>query len=110
MRDFIGDKIHIDGRMIQYRLVTVSDYLHAKGWSEDEIDEFADKKYEVYQMVNQVMALKQSCFLLRRTGYSCGSLSDDLHTLKMRLIRELKNEHDFEFDDEFVERDGKPNA
>lgn len=108
MRDFIGDGIHIDGRMIQYRLVTVSDYLRAKGWSEDEINEFADKKYEVYKLVNQVMALKQSCFLLRRTGHSCGSLSDDLYSLKMRLIRELREQHSFEFDDEFVERDGKP--
>jgi hypothetical protein len=107
MREFIGDNIHIDGRMIQYRLVTARDYLKAKRWSEKKIDEFADKQYEVYQMINQVMALKQSCFLLRRTGYSCQSLSDDLYSLKMRLIRELKDQHNFEFDDEFVERDGR---
>lgn len=107
MRDFIGDQLSIDGRMIQYRLVTVSDYLEAKGWTDEKIEEFADKKNEVFTLINQVMALKQSCFLLRRTGYSCGSLSDDLYQLKLRLIHELKSEHDFEFDDEFVERDGK---
>lgn len=107
MREFIGDDLHIDGQMIQYRLVTADDYLKAKGWSQNKINQFADKQYEVYQMINQIMALKQSCFLLRRTSHSCGSLSDDLYSLKMRLIRELKEQYDFEFDDDFVEKDGK---
>lgn len=107
MRNFIGDSICIDGRMIKYRLVTACDYLQAKGWSEDEINEFANNKYEVYQLINQVMALKQSCFLLRRTKYSCGSLSENLYSLKIRLIYELRDKYQFEFDDEFVERDGK---
>lgn len=107
MREYIGDNIHIDGRMIQYRLVTAHDYLTAKRWSKKKIEEFADKQYEVYKLINQVMALKQSCFLLRRTGHSCQSLSDDLYSLKMRLIHELRDKHQFEFDDAFVERDGK---
>jgi len=108
MRDFIGDNLHIDGRMICYRLITVGDYLEAKGWSEEEIEEFADKNHYVYELINQVMALKQACFLFRRISHSCGSLSDDLYRLKMRLIRELKETYDFDFDDEFVERDGQP--
>ena len=108
MRDYLGDKLHIDGRYICYRLVTAIDYLKALGWSEDEIEKFVDENDEIYTLINQVMALKQSCFLLRRTSYSCGSLSDDLHSLKMRLIRELRDAYGFEFDDELVERDGKP--
>lgn len=107
MRSFIGDGIRIDGRMICYRLVTGMDYLRAKGWSDNEIDTFCDQKDEVYKLLNQVMALKQSCFLLRRTTHSCQSLSDNLYSLKLRLIHELRNDHRFEFDDEFVERDGK---
>lgn len=106
LRDFIGDKIDIDGRMIEYRLVTVSDYLEAKGMSEEEIEKFSDDRCEAYQMINQIMALKQSCYLLRRTSHSCGSLSDDLYSLKLRLIQELKDIHNFEFDDDFVEKDG----
>lgn len=108
MRDFIGDHIHIDGRMIAYRLVTASDYLSAKGMSDDKIEKFQDKRYPVFQLINQIMALKQSCFLLRRTSHSCGSLSDDLYDLKNRLIKELKEVHNYDFDDEFVERDGQP--
>lgn len=108
MRDFIGDHLKIDGRMIAYRLITAGDYLEAKGMSEEELEEFADKNNTVYELINQVMALKQACFMFRRTSYSCGSLSDDLYSLKMRLIRELHDEHNFDFDDEFVERDGEP--
>ena len=106
LRDFIGDKISIDGRMIEYRLVTATDYLKAKGWSEDQIHALYEEKYEVAQTINQIMGLKQACYLLRRTSHSCGSLSDDLYSLKNRLIIELKEKHDFEFDDDFVERDG----
>lgn len=106
MRDYIGGKISIDGRMIEYRLITASDYLEAKGMSEEEIEEFSDVNYTIFQMINQIMALKQSCYLLRRTSYSCGSLSSDLYELKLRLIQELKDNYDFEFDDEFVENYG----
>jgi len=108
MRDYIGDHLRIDGRMICYRLVTASDYLRAKGWTDEKVEEFLDSNHEVYQRINQIMALKQSCFMLRRTGYSCGSLSDDLYSLKMRLIHELRDEFGFDFDDEFVERNGEP--
>lgn len=107
MRDFIGDDIEIDGRMIQYQLVTASDYLEAKGWSEEEIESLQDTQWPVYERLTQIMALKQACFLLRRTSHSCGSLSDGLYNLKLRLIEELKTEHNFDFDDDFVERSGK---
>ena len=52
--------------------------------------DFMEDKYEIYQRINQIIALKQSWYLLRRVGCSCGSLSDDLYQLKMRLIHELK--------------------
>ncbi len=108
MRDFIGDQLDIDGRMIVYRLFTAHCYLMAKGMSEKEVEDWADKNWSAYELITQIMALKQACFLLRRTTHSCGSLSDGLYSLKMRLIRELQEEHGFEFDDAFVERDGEP--
>jgi hypothetical protein len=103
MRDFIGDRIEIDGRMICYRLVTAFDYLTAKGYSESKAEELLEG--EVGRLLTQIMALKQSCFLLRRTSHSCQSLSDGLYDLKMRLILELKEKHNFEFDNKFVESD-----
>ncbi|WP_206459386.1 hypothetical protein [Anaerovorax sp. IOR16] len=106
LRDFIGDNISIDGRMIEYRIVTVYDYLEAKNYTNEQIEEFCNNYYEIYQRINQILALKQSCYLLRRTSHSCGSLSDDLFQLKLRLIKELKERYNFEFDDDFVERDG----
>lgn len=108
LREFIGDNIHIDGRMIQYRIYTVYHYLKAKGLTEEQIYDFQTKQYDLYKAINQIMAIKQSCFLLRRTSYSCQSLSDNLYSLKMRLIREVKEKYNFDFDDDFVERDGQP--
>ena len=107
MREYIPGRISIDGRMIEYRLVTANDYLEAKNkWSDEQIEEFCDKNQETYTLINQIMALKQSCYLMRRVSHSCGSLSDDLYDLKLRLIHELKEKHQFEFDDDFVENYG----
>jgi hypothetical protein len=104
LRDFIGENIHIDGRMIPYRLVTSTDYFEAKNYSEKEIDGFFES--EVADLVGQIMGLKQSCYLLRHTSHSCQSLSDGLYDLKLRLIHELKDKFSFEFDDDFVENYG----
>jgi len=105
-RDYIRRRLDIDGRMIPYRIFTATVYFEEKGYIEEEIEKLYEEKYELCQTLNQVIALKQACVLLRHTSYSCGSLSDDLFQLKLRLIKELKNKYDFEFDEEFVENDG----
>jgi hypothetical protein len=104
MREYIKNRISIDGRNIEYRLVTANDYLKAKEYSEEDIEKFIESG--VYTLVNQVMALKQSCYLMRRVSYSCGSLAENLYDLKLRLINELVDEFKFDFDDEFVENYG----
>lgn len=117
MREYNGDSIEIDGRSIWYRLVTAFDYLEAKGYSknwkingfsseEESWDNWVGNNYEIYCRLTQIMGLKQSCFLLRRTRYSCQSLSDQLFDLKNELISELENKYNFIFDDEFVENYG----
>ena len=107
MRDFIGGNISIDGRMIEYRLFTSNCYLEAKyNYSEEELEKFNEDNDELCTLLNQVMALKQSCYLLRRITYSCGSLSSDLYDLKCRLIMELSEKYNFDFDEEFVENYG----
>ena len=104
MREFIGDRISIDGRMIEYRLVTASDYLRAKyDYTEEELEDFYEKNYKICEVINQVMALKQSCYVMRRVSYSCGSISESLYNLKERLIIELHEKHSFEFDDDLVD-------
>lgn len=102
MRDFIGNEVYIDGRSIPFRLVTGYDYLLAKGWSEKKADAFLDNNDGAYTLLNQIMGLKQACFLLRHTSHSCQSLPDNLYSLKMRLIHELKEKYNFDFDDQFV--------
>jgi hypothetical protein len=104
MRQFIPGGISIDGRMIEYRLVTAKDYLEAKEFSDECVEELIERG--VYTIINQIMGLKQSCFLLRRVSHSCGSLAVDLRELKVKLITELSEKYDFEFDDEFVENYG----
>lgn len=104
MRDYIPGEIRIDGRNIEYKLVTANDYLRAKhGYTNEDINEFIDEYWDKYQAINQIMGLKQSCYLLRRVSHSCGSLADDLFQLKLSLINWLKDEWDFDFDDQFVE-------
>lgn len=110
MRDYIGDYTSIDGRTIWYRLVNASDYLKAKyRYSDKQLELFTEERYETYGLINQIMAIKQSCFLLRRVSHSCGSLSDNLFNLKLRLIHELRDKYNFEFDDDFVEGYGHEN-
>lgn len=104
-RKYINNSLYIDGRNIPYTIFTAAGYLiHHDGLSEDEMYDFMEEKYEIYQKINQIIALKQSCYLLRCVGYSCGSLSDDLYQLKLRLIHELKDTYHYEFDDEWMEQ------
>lgn len=96
--------LSIDGRLIEYGIRTASDYLKIVMKLKDyEVDKFVETKHEIYKLINQILAIKQSCFMLRRTSHSCGSLSDDLLDLKHRLINELENIYNFIFDDEAVE-------
>lgn len=104
MREYIKNKIWIDGRNIPYPVYTVADYLKEHdNISEDAVDEFIESNYNLYQKINQIIALKQSCYLMRRVAYSCGSLSDDLYALKLRLIHEIKEQYDYVFDDQWME-------
>lgn len=99
------DNLHIDGRNIPYQLVTATDYLYARNedWNEEDIERFMEVQYEIYERMTQIMALKHSCVLLRHTSHSCQSLSDNLFNLKLELIRELKDNLNYEFDEELVE-------
>lgn len=104
MRDFIGDRIKIDGRTIGYRIYTAYEYLKVKGLDDEEIEDFAENNYKIYELINQIIAVKQSCWLLRRTSYSCQSLSDGMYNLKLRLINELKDKYNYDFDDILMEK------
>ncbi|NRU52477.1 hypothetical protein [Clostridium beijerinckii] len=103
IRSYIGDGIKIDGRMIGYRIVTVSDYLEMKGLSDEEIEKFSDDNDEICELITQIIAVKHSCWLLRRTSHSCGSLSNGMYQLKLKLINELKEKYEYDFDDELME-------
>lgn len=107
MREYINKPVKIDGRKIPYPVFTAADYLELHDKTED-IDEFMEKNYEIYKTISQIMAIKQSCFLLRNTTHSCQSLSDDLYDLKLRLISELKEKYNYKFDDRWVEDQLEP--
>lgn len=105
MRKYIPGDISIDGRNIPYTVSTAAIYLmEHDGLSENEMYDFMENKYDIYQRINQIIALKQSCYLLRSVSYSCGSLSEDLYQLKMQLIYELREIYHYEFDDEWMEQ------
>lgn len=103
MREYINRPVSIDGRNIPYPVSTAYEYfeLHDRV---DDVNVFADNNPEICILVNQIIALKQSCFLLLHTTHSCQSLSDDLYQLKLRLIQELKEQYNYEFDDVWMEK------
>lgn len=105
IRPYIDNKnLCIDGRMIPYPLATAGDYLEAKyGMTDEEIDSFIDNHYEQYTMLNTIIAMKQSCFLLRHTTYSCQSLSDNLYAHKNNMVAKYNQTYDKPFDEDFYE-------
>lgn len=105
IRPYIDNKrLDIDGRMIPYPLVTAGDYLEAKhNMSEDEVNKFMDENYEQYTMLNTIIAMKQSCFLLRNVRYSCGSLSGNLYAHKKDMVAKYNETYDVPFDEDFYE-------
>lgn len=104
IRPYIDGELSIDGRMIPYPLVTAGDYLEARrNMTQDEVDKFMDEHYEQYTMLNTIIAMKQSCFLLRHTEYSCGSLSDCLYAHKNEMIVKYNETYDEPFDEDFYE-------
>lgn len=102
MRDYINKKITIDGRNIPYPVFHSAEYFELHDQTED-VDRFMDQHVEINMLVTQILALKQSCFLLRNTTYSCQSLSDGLYKLKLRLSAELEEKYSYKFDDEWME-------
>lgn len=103
MRNYIKREISIDGRNIPYPVCTAIEYLSEHDGVDVEDEDWYETNSEMIELLNQIIAIKQSCYLLRRTSYSCGSLSDDLFQLKLRLIRELQEKYDYAFDDEWME-------
>jgi len=103
MRNYIKREISIDGRNIPYPIYTAIQYLSEYDGVDIEDEEWYEDNYDKVQLINQIIAIKQSCYLLRRVSYSCGSLSDDLFQLKLRLIRELQEKYEYRFDDEWME-------
>lgn len=99
------NNINIDGRDIPYQIVDAEAYLFAKNedWSMQDACEFAENNEDIYLILNQIIALKQSCVLLRNTSYTSHSLTGDLFTLKKRLIKELKEKYNYEFDEDLYE-------
>lgn len=105
IRPYIDNKkLSIDGRMIPYPLVTAGDYLEVlHNMTQDEVDKFVDEHYEQYTMLNTIIAMKQSCFLLRNVSYSCQSLSDNLYEHKNEMVAKYNETYDVPFDEDFYE-------
>ena len=104
-REYIDTNLSIDGRNIPYPVFTAYGYLKYKlEMNEQDLEEWLEENYETFTLLNQIIALKQSCFLLRHTSHSCGSLSECLYKLKNSLIVEIKEKYDFTFDDAWMEQ------
>jgi hypothetical protein len=107
IRPCIGNTdLSIDGRMIPYPLVSAEEYLMARheNMTDEDMDEFVENHYGQYSMLNAIIAMKQSCFLLRHTKYSCDSLADHLYAHKNDMIAKYNETYQDEpFDEDFYE-------
>lgn len=104
MRDYISTNVVIDGRHIPYPIQNAAEYfLEHEHLTSEEIELIIYNQYDLFQKVSQIIALKQSCFLLWHTTHSCQSLHDSLIDLKNNLIKELSEVYQFVFDEEWLE-------
>lgn len=100
-------RLHVDGSLIPYDILTAADYLCKKeGMAQKDIERFQDQDPYLYEMLTQILSLKAACFVFRHTSHVCGSMADALFSLKCRLIEELKGKG-IDFDDDFVEEHAK---
>lgn len=110
LRAYIGDGINIDGRMIGCTIVNAHDYLKLKNnWTNEQVECYIEDNatnYEIYELINQILALKHSHWLMRRTSYSCGSLADGLFYLRQELMIRLKDDYNYDFNEEWVDSFG----
>lgn len=95
----------IKGKCIPYMITNAADYMIIHdGISQEEFEQILDNNYGLYQKVSQVIGLKQSLFLLFHTTSLCQSTHDALYDLKKQVIKELKNDFSYEFDEEWFEQ------
>lgn len=103
-RPYINQEISIDGRQIPYPVFTAYGYLLEKeGMDSEAADSWYGNNENLYELLNQILAIKQSCYLLRHTSHSCGSLSESLFSLKEELIMKFNLLSDLTFDETWVE-------
>ena len=83
LREYRKTRLCIDGRSIPYPADTALVYLmEHDGMTKEEVEAMDPK---LYTRINQIIGLKQSCFLLRHTSYTCESVPDDLLALRRLL-------------------------
>ena len=105
MREYFQNKkLSIDGRNIPYPVVNSVDYLVCcHSFTQKQAELFGEIRPDTVLLISQIIAIKQACFLLRHTTHSCESLPDSLLSLKKKLIAELKEKHNFLFDEAWIE-------
>lgn len=110
----MGKNLIIKGDSIPYKVTNVAEYLLLHdGLSQKEIEKLLDNNYELYLKISQIIGLKQSLFLLWHTTKICQSTHDSLLELKINLIKELKEEYSYVFDEKWFEemtKEGKQNV
>lgn len=101
-REYIKQEIHIDGRTIPYPIFTSTGYFAVHDRIKN-VSEWTEEHVDIEELVTQIIALKQSGYLLSHTAYSCQSLSDGLFDLKHNLIKILREEYGYNFDEKWLD-------
>ena len=95
----------INGLHIPYAVSNVGDYYRMiEHYTPEMVDHMVDFEGERTSLINQIIGLKISCYLLRHTTHICESVPDDLAALKIELIKQLKEKFDYDFKEEDMEK------
>ena len=95
----------INGQNVPYSVTNACDYYkEIEHLTPEMIDHMKDYEFERTTLINQIIGLKVSCFLLRHTTHICESVPDDLGALKNDLIKQLKEKYDYDFKEADMEK------
>ena len=99
----------IDDKNVPYLVANAGDYYRKiEGYTPDMVDYMMDFCWKQTSLINQIIGLKISCYLLRHTTGMCESVPDCLRALKDDLIKQLKKKYDYDFKEAEMEELTRP--
>lgn len=91
-------RVEVIGNICEHLKVTTYDeYLEELGIEPDE--DPSHEEFEKYQAIQNILSCDVSIYLTRRTGYLCGSVTDNLKSLQVECINRYEEKYNTKYID-----------